>query len=322
MIFNMKIITKNFLYILLSMFLFEAGAQTKSIDTYWKKTRNELFVNAGASQFLGDLGGLNKQGTDYSIADLEYSLTKPSMAFGYRHKFTKHFSTSACFNYLMISGDDKLTTDIYRNNRNLNFKSNIFELTVRGELSLYKKGSIGHIYDLKKVGRTIKQKKIHEYVFFTGIGAFYFNPKGKDAITNQWIALRPLHTEGEGLAGGPKEYSQVSICIPIGLKYKLLIDNVWSVGIELCYRKTFTDYIDDVSTVYYNPTLLQNAYGNKALQMSDPSLGNIPGATLPNADGSGAQRGDKQKDSYLTLQISVGYYWNKKIRHGKLRSKM
>jgi hypothetical protein len=55
--------------------------------------------------------------------------------------------------------------------------------------------------------------------------------------------------------------------------------------------------------------------------MADPSLGAIPGATSPNADGTGAQRGDKQKDAYLGLQITVGRFFPPKRGKTRLRSK-
>jgi hypothetical protein len=55
--------------------------------------------------------------------------------------------------------------------------------------------------------------------------------------------------------------------------------------------------------------------------MSDPNTGAIPYATANNADGSGAQRGDKQKDAYMSVQITVGRFFPPKRSKSKLRSK-
>ncbi len=55
--------------------------------------------------------------------------------------------------------------------------------------------------------------------------------------------------------------------------------------------------------------------------MSDPSLGEIPTATANNADGTGAQRGDRQKDAYMSVQITVGRFFPPKRSKSKLRSK-
>lgn len=41
--------------------------------------------------------------------------------------------------------------------------------------------------------------------------------------------------------------------------------------------------------------------------MADPNKGFIDGFSSPNADGSGAQKGDIEKDSYMSLQLTVGH---------------
>ena len=89
----------------------------------------------------------------------------------------------------------------------------------------------------------------------------------------------------------------------------------WNVGAELSVRKTFTDYIDGVSGTYYDQAKLTAAYGATAAALADPNKGYIPGATSPNGDGSGAQRGNpKYKDSYMFLTVTVGYKFAKQHR--------
>jgi hypothetical protein len=163
----------------------------------------------------------------------------------------------------------------------------------------------------------------HNVYGFVGMGVFYFNPKGR-LPNGEWTALYPLHTEGQGLPGGPKQYSRVSFCIPVGGYYKLTINKIWSIGVEFTYRKTFTDYIDDVGGAYYDPAKLLAAYGPLSAQMSDPSIGldpNLVTATKPNADGSPAQRGDRQRDSYMSLEITASYIFKQKRKSARLRSK-
>ncbi|MGZ3932595.1 MAG: hypothetical protein ACXVP0_15050, partial [Bacteroidia bacterium] len=216
-------------------------------------------------------------------------------------------------------GDDKLTLEPFRNNRNLNFKSNIFELAGRIEL-VYMANKVGHRYGIKKTLSRRMKNRSWDFSGFAGFGGFYFNPKGRDASGN-WVDLKPLHTEGQGLPGGPKQYSNYAICIPMGVAYRLYFNRTLVVGIEFSFRKTFTDYIDDVSTVYYDKTALAQAYGPKSAQMSDPSLGTIPGATSPDAAGNAAKRGNKDKDSYMSLQLTVGYIIKSKHGKARLRSK-
>ncbi len=294
-------------------------AQTFMRPNEWKKYKREVFVTIGASNFLGDLGGGNAEGKNFGPSDLDWNQTRMAMGFGGRYKLSRYLNVAGKFSYLTIRGNDAATEDIYRNNRNLNFKSNIFELSGRMEIGYQSTRRGGNRYGIRKnYGRS--KNFTHNIFFFAGLGGFYYNPKGVDA-SGKVHKLKPLHTEGQGLPGGPKQYSNFSLSIPVGGYYKLTIDKVWSVGLELCYRKTFTDYIDDVSTVYYDPVALTNNYGPISASMADPSLGLIPGASKPAADGTPAQRGDKQKDAFMSLELSVSYIFKKQRKSARLRSK-
>jgi len=304
-----------FLFIIVLGITLNSNSQNFARPGDWKKQRKELFITMGGANFLGDLGGRDRAGTDYSPADLEFALTKTAFGIGYRYKLQKFLNVTTKFNYLLVRGDDKKTQDIYINNRNLNFKSNIFELSARIEVG-YQSGKSGNRYGIKKTfGRRMKGNT-HSIFPFIGVAVFYYNPKSIGGIP-----LRRLHTEGQGLPGGPKQYLNYSIAIPIGLSYKYTINKQFSIGAEFAWRKTFTDYIDDVGTKYYDQQALIDAYGNLSAQMADPSLGNIYGATLPDADGTQAQRGDSQRDSYVTLEVTVGYIFNSKRKSARLRSK-
>ena len=167
-------------YILLFLIIFGISynslySQSFARPNAWKKYRKELIVNVGASGFLGDLGGRNQIGKDYSPVDLEFAATRPAVSLAYRYKFTKNFNWHSSFNYLLLSGDDKLTSEPFRNNRNLNFKSNVFELATRLEFGISSIRRSG-IYNLRKsLGRTVKRRS-YELIGFVGVGAFYFNP--------------------------------------------------------------------------------------------------------------------------------------------------
>lgn len=200
-----------------TVFIQKVYSQNYTRANDWKKFRKEVIIQAGVSEFLGDLGGLDKIGTDYSPVDLEFTLTRPAVSLAYRYKIAKNFNWHSSFNYLLVAGDDKLTSEPFRNNRNLNFKSNIFELATRVELSYFSKKA-GHRYGIKKTLSRRMKSRTWELIGFVGVGAFYYNPKGKHPITGQWVKLRPLHTEGQGLPNGPKQYSQFAVSIPIDRK--------------------------------------------------------------------------------------------------------
>jgi hypothetical protein len=293
---------KRLVLLLLLMIPLLADAQFRR-----KRYKYELVLNIGASNFLGDVGGANQIGTHF-VKDLNYSLTRDMFGFGVRYKTNRYWAAKADLVYAQVNGDDKLTKEPFRNNRNLNFKSPIVELSIRFE-AYFTKEQGGHLYRLKNV-HGMKRKDIQAY-FFGGIGGFWFNPKGK-YIDGNWYALRPLGTEGQGLPGGPKAYSPVSVCIPMGLGMKYGIDQKWSIGLEYGLRYTFTDYIDDVSGRYYDNNKIRAARGPIAAYFADPSLANYP-TSLPhtpdvNQTAAGQERGNpRYKDAYMFLSVNVNY---------------
>jgi len=310
---------KVLLLLTLCFFTLITEAQNFTRPGDWKKFRKEIFITGGTSNFLGDLGGRDQVGKDYSPVDLDFPVTKSAFGLGYRYKLATWVNLTAKFNYLIVKGDDALTQEQFRNNRNLNFKSNIFELAGRVEIG-YQSSKSGNRYGIKRTLNRRMKSNSHSFFVFAGVGGFYYNPKGRTA-NGKYVALRPLHTEGQGLPGGPKQYSNYSICIPLGAFYKYTINKQWSVGLEISWRKTFTDYIDDVGTSYYDSTALANNYGPLSAVMADPNKGLIYGATSPDGYGVAAQRGDRQKDSYVTLELTVGYIFKEKRKRARLRSK-
>ncbi len=142
-----------------------------------------------------------------------------------------------------------------------------------------------------------------------GVGVFHFNPQGSltDANGNTtWYYLKPLHTEGEGFAEYPqrKNYSLTQVNIPMGFGAKYYVSDRVSLSMEVLYRKTFTDYIDDVSTTYIDPSLFdkyltpQNAA--IARQISDKVYAIVNPGLARNEPGT--QRGDpKQDDAYFNV---------------------
>jgi opacity protein-like surface antigen len=261
----------------------------------WKGHRNELTVGLGVSNFLGELGGRDQIGSPF-IWDLELSETKPALSVGYRYYVARKQSLRANLTYGILSGNDNLTDEPFRRNRNLHFKSDLIELAAVYEFHLFEE-ELGHVYNLRGV-KGQGSTRVGLYVF-AGVGGIYFNPKAQ--LNNTWVALRPLNTEGQGLVDGPEEYSNFAIVIPSGVGLRYALSKQWSVGIEGQYTKTFTDYIDDVSGEYYNNAAIASNFGAQAAYFADPSLDFIPGAT-----NAGQQRGDStDNDAYLFFKATL-----------------
>jgi hypothetical protein len=264
----------------------------------WRKNKKEVVLSFGSTGFLGELGGRDMIGTEYSLLDLDLKSSAINFGLSYRFRFSPFFATSTVISYGVIKGDDALTLEPIRNARNLRFKSPIFSAYQRIEAIVYVKESVGHKFTIKK----IKGKKNHaEQVYlFTGIGLTYFNPKG--LYNGAWVPLRPLHTEGQGEPGRPKEYLPITPIIPFGIGFRTGLDRLWRVGFELTVFKTFTDYMDDVSTTGYDTDLLLEKYGPESAFLSNPALTEEHKGWFS----KGQQRGDvKDKDSYIFANVSL-----------------
>ncbi len=114
--------------------------------------------------------------------------------------------------------------------------------------------------------------------------------------------------------------------LPLGIGYRYELDKKWTIGAELTHRITFTDYIDDVSTVYYDNDLIRQGQGELAAFFADPSLGfyvDENGREIPlNSTFTGAQRGDNNdNDAYFTFVVSA-YYKLSKSRFGRGRGRV
>jgi|TARA_R110000737_G_scaffold161270_1_gene189131 hypothetical protein len=259
----------------------------------WSLNKKEIIFGVGAMNFLGDLGGRNRIGTDYSPVDLDIGATSIGGLFGYRYRFAPRFATTTQLSGGLVRGSDNLTDEVIRKSRNLSFRSPIVAISQRLEWIFYSYEQFGGRYNIPGI-RAHKDKNNQAYLF-GGIGATYFNPQAK--LNGAWVSLRQLHTEGQGLVGGPKQYGFVTAIVPMGIGFRTGIDKVWRVGIEISYTKTFSDYIDDVSTVYYSQSELAAAYGPDAAYLSNPSYQNQYWFS------EGQQRGDEQKDSYANINI-------------------
>jgi hypothetical protein len=278
--------------------------------TYWKNARHTMTLGLGAANFLGELGGRDQIGSDF-IYDLEISKTRPSLMVNYRYQLGSRFYARAQFTFGYIAGNDALTSEPFRRNRNLHFRSPVFELAVMMEVA---------ILDFKAKNRYqtgIKKSGIEGWSLtaIAGFGFTRFNPQGN--FEGTWYNLRPLRTEGQGLDDGPVPYSLFTAVIPLGFRIGYEINKEWSLGLELIHRITFTDYMDDASGIYYDNAVLNDNFGPLSAHFADPSLGTYideNGNSSPlNSTFTGAQRGDlENNDAYMFAHITATYTFSQK----------
>lgn len=269
----------------------------------------------GVSNYLGDIGGKEKTRRDF-VADMKMAKTRWNVGGFARYKVHQKLSVKLALDYLRIEGDDKLSSNPARNARNLNFRNDMFDLELTGQVFFYEDNDLGNTYRYKNGFRAY---------FFAGVGGFYTNPKANQ--NGDWVKLRPLHTEG-------KSYSPVGFCIPAGVGFYFTVHKKHRIGYELNYRTTFTDYLDDVSGSYPSDP---SESGDPSLSLRTPELGvaiTPENAGLYNSHTWGQKRGDQtHKDGYMTMSLSYsyvlrgkssfyrgryGHFFNKR-RRGKIR---
>ncbi|MCB0483535.1 MAG: outer membrane beta-barrel protein [Flavobacteriales bacterium] len=288
----MKTPTKHILIILSLLTVGNLSAQR------WKSYKQEFGGGVGPSFLLGDVGGGAEEASGF-IRDLNFGATRFGIQGHYQYYFHERMSGTAQLMYAQIYAADRFSKEVTRQNRNFTVKTHLVELDLMFRYYFIKE-KFGHVYKLKGVGSyLLNQISVYGTL---GVGYIYFNPTGKH-LDGKFYPLQPLGTEGQGLPGGPEKYKRTSLVIPIGAGLRYTINPRLNVSADLIIRKTFTDYLDDVSTTYYDNTAIESANGEIAGYLADPNPG-----TYPTWTNKGEQRGNPdQEDFYFTTMFTVGY---------------
>jgi hypothetical protein len=258
----------------------------------------ELGLSAGAVNCLTDLGGGRGNGKKF-IKDVNWNQSLPCAAV----LVSTTWQSTIALRLQGMAGQVKASDDVlqkaqdparHRYLRHLHFKSIILELSVSGEL-----------HPLPLLSNTGNLPLLSPYVL-GGIGFFHYNPQA--LYNNRWVQLQPLHTEGQGFAEYPDRvpYKKNSWLIPLGAGLKYDAGHQLNGRLELVYRITGTDYLDDVSNRYIDPYFF-NRYlpataAALAVKLADRSY-ELPGGTANKKD---AIRGNpSNKDAYFSLTFSL-----------------
>lgn len=236
----------------------------------------EIGLFGGGSYYLGDLN-----------PGSQFLLTKPAAGAFIRHNFNERTAIRGSFTYGTLHGDDAISK--VNTTRNLNFTSSISDISATFEFNFfdYFIGSLRHF--------------VTPYMY-GGASVYFFNPKATyNGVTYE---LHGLSTEGQGNAAFPerKAYKRTGFSIPFGIGVKYSINSFIGMSLDWRMHKTFTDYIDDVSTTYYLD--LQGLSPGEAEPFelaSDPGLNH----------NSGMQRGDsKYNDWFSFVGVSISLRLN------------
>lgn len=252
----------------------------------------DVGFHIGGANYLGEMGGKDEPRRDF-VWDMKLSQTRWAVGGFARRKINRLLSVNAGLMYLRIQGADELTEDYRpRRGRNLNFRNDMLELYVRPEFTIYQDNDLGGR------GRYKLDFRLFGYV---GAALYYHNPKGQINREGDFYALQPLTTE-------LVDYSRIGFAIPAGIGFHFTKKRRHRFGWDMGWRTTFSDYLDDASTVYADPALLPSQLAIDLADQSSYAYALDPTLPHPNNYKEGAIRGDPtHNDSYLTMTFTYSY---------------
>lgn len=234
-----------------------------------KRSNVSLLAGAGVANYFGDLVQYNRF---FSQAGYAFSA-------GVSYTFTNHLGAVIEAGMQMVKAADRNNSGIQYKERNLSFKSTVYDLSGMVELSLL----------------NMKKYPFTPYLQ-AGAGIMFFNPYANDASGKRQY-LRELGTEGQGLAAYPsrKIYNKNAVIFPAGFGFKYAAGKKMILQLDFIYKFTRTDYLDDVSLDSYpdkalldakNPTTAKFTWrGNEVGGQAYPANLSLPRGNPHNKDG-------------------------------------
>ena len=232
--------------------------------------------------FAARLGIANYQG-DLQAKTVTFNQAKFLGSLGAMYDLSEHFTARTYFTLTSLKADDKKGTTGMKA-RNLNFQTKLWDIELGAQYNIL----------------SLNDSWWTPYIF-AGVGLYHFNPFTKTTDGAKTF-LQPLSTEGQGIEAGKKEYKLTQFNIPLGIGATYAISEDIRVGLELGYRKLFTDYLDDVSTTYADQGALLAAKGQTAVDLAyrgnEVGSGGYPAAKT-------ARGGSNVKDGYYYMALTV-----------------
>ena len=243
----------------------------------------KIGISTGPTNYLGDLDD-----------DFTFKYTKPGFGIQGSYRFNPFMTARLGFFQGWMGATDATSTNAVRERRNLSFRSPITE------------GSFTVAFDFLPTDRQYNYRPRYTPYVFGGVALFSFNPQAQ--LNGLWYDLQPLGTEGQFLPDPngslPEPYRLTQLSIPMGAGVRFSLSKKFDLEIETGFRKTFTDYLDDVSNRYPDLEALRAQNPVAALLSDRIDLAQFP-------DGGAATngiRGDQtQQDWYIYTNVRVSF---------------
>lgn len=241
---------------------------------------SKVTFGLGLNTYMGDLRGL---GDNRLQAGLSTTLA-------YEHLFTDRIALRGSLSLYSIKAADSLSFIRSERERNLSFKATNVEFVAQALYFAFRHPHSGY-----------KDRAFVNPYFHLGIGITTNKPKAE--LNGTEFNLRPLRTEGV-------DYGSMALVIPVGFGVNIFVNKNVDLQLEMQYTLALTQYLDDVSGNYRDPSSFSDL-GGEAAQLSDRrvELGFDPAA-------AGDPRGSGGNDAYLRLGFRLGFYLPKSL-YGK-----
>lgn len=241
---------------------------------------------------FGAWGGLTHSFGDINSSTSNLQLFEPGAGVFFRYNPNPRIGYYLGLSGGQTSGYDSLSNNVYQLRRNLSYRTTVYDLSGRID------------FNFLPLEREKPKFWFTPYVFI-GMAVSYFNPQAN--YNGEWVDLQPLGTEGQQFPEltGNEKYQRVQLNIPMGGGFKFALNKNLTAGLEWNWHWMFTDYFDDVSTVYVDPSILASgADGALAVALADRSTAVD---LLPLGEPE-RQRGDSEhRDKYLYSGIFLSY---------------
>jgi hypothetical protein len=278
-------------------------------NSYYPDVMYEVGVSAGVMNCLTDIGGAKGIGKPF-VKDLNIGNTQFNGGAYFSATYREAVSLSIQATFGQVKAYDSILESVQsttpRYNRNLSFSSKISEYSVVAE---FYPVFIFVNWD----AREDYPPDFSPYLL-AGVGFFSFNPQ--TVLNGTKVDLQPLSTEGQGFSEyadrKPYKLKQTNFPIGVGLKYDLSPD--LNLRAEFVYRIIATDYLDDLSTRYINPSVFSNHFSGN--QLTDALALNDRRRSSPeypiNPVGGQIRGNPTNNDAYFSFNVKFGYSFGRK----------
>ncbi|MEJ7914461.1 MAG: DUF6089 family protein [Chitinophagaceae bacterium] len=245
----------------------------------------EFGISLGAAHYFGDINTRAK-----------LNRPKPALGIFFRKQFGNYIGLRVAAHYARLGFSDIYNNNEFQKRRNLSFNSNIWELSLQGDFNFF---------------RFVPGDPDFRFTPYITLGAGVFSYDPYAYYQNQKVFLRPLGTEGQGYVQYPdrKPYGTMALSVPFGVGIKYNLTERMNIGFEVVHRFTNTDYLDDVSSTYVDPSIfpkLPDGTASIAEVLQDRS--NETGEPIGFVNGTARQRGyPRQKDQYVMAEVTFSF---------------